>query len=331
MLADYLRLVEGPLIGRPLLGQQHLLHGVVAAEGGHGQDNGVDRRDDGDSPGEGIFPMFVPLLGIGDLDLGHRPGGLRSLRARDQSPRASRPDRPRKRTTAGASAPRSTRGPSRKGRPLATASRRRPPAPCGTGRSRARRAAPASPGHSWAPSGWRRRRRRRRRERTNPDSPLRRCLALLTCRVLLANYRPRLRLLRNTSRPLFTPTATLAYWPTRVRVPTATISFETLMVTSSARRTTTLIRLSSALAPLDRSFSSPVRDSSWPTMGRISRSMTWSTLSARRAVFLSAIRTETSTALSTKKQSTMTDSARGVIGFGVSGVRGVKSIDRRIE
>jgi hypothetical protein len=42
VLADDLGVVEGPLVGGLLLGQQHLFHGVIAAEGRDGQDHRVD-------------------------------------------------------------------------------------------------------------------------------------------------------------------------------------------------------------------------------------------------------------------------------------------------
>jgi hypothetical protein len=64
VLADDLRLIEGPLVGRFLLREQHLLHRVVAAEGGDGEEDREDRRDEGDAPGEAILPALVQLFRV---------------------------------------------------------------------------------------------------------------------------------------------------------------------------------------------------------------------------------------------------------------------------
>jgi len=65
VLADDLGLVEGPLIGGLLLGEQHLLHRVVAAEGRDGQDHREDGRDQRDPPAEVTDRVLVQLFGIG--------------------------------------------------------------------------------------------------------------------------------------------------------------------------------------------------------------------------------------------------------------------------
>ena len=75
VLADDLGLIEGPLIGRLLLGEQHLLHRVLAAEARDGQHDRVDGGQERDPTAEGLVALLGQLVGIGQLDLSH---GLRS-------------------------------------------------------------------------------------------------------------------------------------------------------------------------------------------------------------------------------------------------------------
>src|SRR2546430_5843550 len=129
MLADHLRLVEGPLIGGLLLGEEHLLHRVVSPERRDRQDHGIDRRREGDATAEMLLAPLLELLGVRQLELRHvaasSPCGF---------PRASRPCRPRRRSGGVGSAPRRAPGSCR-------ATRRRAPAP------RSRTPAPSSPRH----------------------------------------------------------------------------------------------------------------------------------------------------------------------------------------
>jgi hypothetical protein len=85
MLADDLGLVEGPLVGGLLLRQQHLLHGVVAAEGRDGQDHRVDGRDQRDPATERPLRVLVQLVGLRQLSFGH-------LESRAAEPGARRGD-----------------------------------------------------------------------------------------------------------------------------------------------------------------------------------------------------------------------------------------------
>src|SRR5205814_3543997 len=124
VLADHLRLVEGPLIGGLLLRQEHLLHRVVSPERRDRQDHGVDRRREGDATAEMLLAPLVELLGVRQLELRHvaasSPCGF---------PRASRPCRPRRRSGGVGSAPRRALGSCRATRRRAPAPRSRTPAP----------------------------------------------------------------------------------------------------------------------------------------------------------------------------------------------------------
>src|SRR5207302_11447908 len=88
VLADHLRLVEGPLVGGLLLREEHLLHRVVPPERRDRQDHGVDRRREGDAPAEPPLAPLLELPGVRQLELRHAaassPCGF---------PRASRPCR----------------------------------------------------------------------------------------------------------------------------------------------------------------------------------------------------------------------------------------------
>ena len=83
VLADHLGLVERPLVGGLLLGEEHLLHGVVAAEGGDGEEHREDGGDERDAPGEMVLPALVELFGVGELDLRHGSGSDAAVTAID--------------------------------------------------------------------------------------------------------------------------------------------------------------------------------------------------------------------------------------------------------
>ena len=98
VLADDLGLVEGPLIGGLLLGEQHLLRRVVAAQRRDGEDDGEDGGDERDAPAEPVLGALVQLLGVRELDLRH-PGldarpPLRDLVAHRRPPRLEGGDEP---------------------------------------------------------------------------------------------------------------------------------------------------------------------------------------------------------------------------------------------
>jgi len=81
--ADDLLVIDGPLRGRT-----HLDRAVGYIKSHHasylppdqaaivsalrGEDHGEDRRDQGDSTGEGVLTMLAQLLRIGQFGLGHR-------------------------------------------------------------------------------------------------------------------------------------------------------------------------------------------------------------------------------------------------------------------
>jgi hypothetical protein len=52
-------LVVGPLVGGLLLSHEHLFHGVVAAERGDGQDDGIDGGDERDPAAEDLVALLL--------------------------------------------------------------------------------------------------------------------------------------------------------------------------------------------------------------------------------------------------------------------------------
>src|SRR5437660_1233059 len=105
VLADHAGLVERPLIGRLLLGQQQLLHGIAAAQRGDRQHHRVDRGGQRDASTERLVAPLLQLVGIGKLDLSHA-----AVWAPCASLPAWRLSRPRTRSSGAASAPRTARG-----------------------------------------------------------------------------------------------------------------------------------------------------------------------------------------------------------------------------
>src|SRR5713101_6264039 len=71
MLADDLGLIEGPLIRRLLLGEEHLLGGIAAPESGEGEHHGKDGRDERHPPAEAALGFLVDLLGVRQLYFRH--------------------------------------------------------------------------------------------------------------------------------------------------------------------------------------------------------------------------------------------------------------------
>src|SRR5438132_777627 len=75
VLADDLGLIEGPLVGRLLLGEQHLLGGVAAPEPRDGEEDGVDGSAEGHAPPEAALGLLAYLLRIRHLYFRHRATG----------------------------------------------------------------------------------------------------------------------------------------------------------------------------------------------------------------------------------------------------------------
>ena len=71
MLPDVLGLVEGPLVRGLLLGQEHLLHGVVAPQGGDGQEHRKDGGGEGHVPGKGLALDLFQFFRVGEFHLRH--------------------------------------------------------------------------------------------------------------------------------------------------------------------------------------------------------------------------------------------------------------------
>ena len=235
VLADDLGLVVRPLVGGFLLGEQHLLHGVVAAEGGDGQHDGVDGGDEGDATAERLVAPLLQLLGVRELDLSHAAGSGPCA-----SPPASRPCRPRRRVmrrcvcSSNSSRLLSSHSPARPWASVATSCARRANSPpCSARSSRVSR-----------PGAGRQQQRGRRPDharpgRTSPGSPPRRSAQLPS-----SSPCPRRSRCTNTSTPRRRPAASPMIWPARVRPaspittrprPSATVC--TRSVTSPTRST----------------------------------------------------------------------------------------------
>src|SRR6266849_10749120 len=303
VLADDLGLVESPLVGGLLLRQQHLLHGVVAAEGRDGQGHRVDGRDQRDPATEGIRGVLVQLVGLGQLDFRHAlvaGPAPRDLVLHGRAARLEGGGQPLRLLLEVLAAlveevlgailrlPRHVLGALEEvaavlGQQLARLAPR-----LGReqdGRRRARDGAEEEP----------------------PEITRRVASALIRHGLLLGSFADQwcrsLSRWRKTSTPRFTPAAIPAYCPMRVSPATAPATRAACTEMSSTRSTIPPIRWRLSLALRESFCSSPVRFSS--------------SLSARSAVFLIESRVDISTIVSATTQARMTPTARGVIGIGV--------------
>src|SRR5262249_24287544 len=93
VLANDLRLVERPLVGGLLLGEQHLLRGVVAAERSDGEHDRIDGGGERGATAKGRLAALLDLVRAGNLDLIHA-----TRCTLGESPRAWRRARPRTRS-----------------------------------------------------------------------------------------------------------------------------------------------------------------------------------------------------------------------------------------